>query len=41
MLQGVIKSGKSSGINPHIPGVADGESHSLYATDDPIVSPNK
>ena len=41
MLQGVIESGKSSGINPHIPGVADGESHSLYATDDPIVSPNK
>jgi transcriptional regulator with XRE-family HTH domain len=41
MLQGVIKSGKSSGINPHIPGVADGDSHSLYATDDPIVSPNK
>ena len=41
MLQGVIESGKSSGINSHIPGVADGESHSLYATDDPIVSPNK
>ena len=41
MLQGVIKSGISSGINPHIPGVADGESYSLYATDDPIVSPSK
>ena len=41
MLQGVIESGKSSGINSHIPGVADGESHSLYATDDPIVSPSK
>lgn len=41
MLQSVIESGKSSGMNPHIPGVADGESHSLYVTDDPIVSPNK
>ena len=41
MLQGVIESGKSSGINPHIPGVADGESHSLYATDEPNVSPHK
>lgn len=41
MLQGVIESGKSSGINSHIPGVADGESHSLYVTDDPIVSPHK
>lgn len=41
MLQGVIESGKSSGINSHIPGVAEGESHSLYVTDDPIVSPNK
>ena len=41
MLQCVIKSGISSGINPHIPGVADGESYSLYATDDPIVSPSK
>ena len=41
MLQGVIKSGISSGINPHIPGVADGESYSLYATDDPNVSPSK
>ena len=41
MLQGVIESGKSSGINSHIPGVADGESHSLYATDEPIVSPSK
>ena len=41
MLQGVIESGKSSGINSHIPGVADGESHSLYVTDEPNVSPNK
>ena len=41
MLQGVIESGKSSGINSHIPGVADGESHSLYVTDDPVVSPSK
>ena len=41
MLQGVIESGKSSGINSHIPGVAEGESHSLYVTDDPIVSPSK
>ena len=41
MLQGVIESGKSSGINSHIPGVAEGESHSLYVTDDPVVSPNK
>ena len=41
MLQGVIESGKSSGINSHIPGVAEGESHSLYVTDDPVVSPSK
>lgn len=41
MLQGVIESGKSSGINSQIPGVADGESHSLYVTDEPIVSPSK
>ena len=41
MLQGVIESGKSSGINSHIPGVAEGESHSLYVTDDPIDSPSK
>ena len=41
MLQDVIESGKSSGINSHIPGVADGESHSLYVTDDPVVSPSK
>ena len=41
MLQGVIESGKSSGINSHIPGVADGESHSLYVTDEPNVSPHK
>ena len=41
MLQGDIVSGKSLGINPHIPGVADGESYSLYVTDDPIVSPSK
>ena len=41
MLQGVIESGKSSGINSHIPGVADGESHSLYVTDEPNVSPSK
>ena len=41
MLQGVIESGKSSGIKAHIPGVAEGESHSLYVTDDPIVYPSK
>ena len=41
MLQGVIESGKSSGINSHIPGVAEGESHSLYVTDEPNVSPSK
>lgn len=41
LLQGVIESGKSSGINSHIPGVAEGESHSLYVTDDPVVSPSK
>lgn len=41
MLQSVIESGKSSGINSHIPGVAEGESHSLYVTDDPVVSPSK
>lgn len=41
MLQGVIESGKSSGINSHIPGVADGESYSLYVTDEPVVSPSK
>ena len=41
MLQGVIESGKSSGINSHIPGVAECESHSLYVTDDPVVSPSK
>ena len=41
MLQGVIESGKSSGINSHIPGVADGDSHSLYVTDEPNVSPHK
>ena len=41
MLQGVIESGKSSGINSHIPGVADGETHSLYVTDEPNVSPSK
>ena len=41
MLHGGIESGKSSGFNPHIPGVADGESYSLYVTDDPLVSPSK
>ena len=35
MLQGVIESGKSKGINTHIPGVADGDDTDVhYVTDD-------
>lgn len=35
MLQSVIESGKSTGKQPHIPGVADGDNTGIhYATDD-------